>query len=636
MTGTVNVTVNQATPTVSVWPIASAITYGQTLASSTLTGGTASVAGSFAFTTPGTTPTVGLTAQSVTFTPTNTTDYTSVTGTVNVTVNKATPAVTVWPTASALTYGQTLASSTLTGGTASVPGSFAFTTPGTIPTVGTTMQGVTFTPTNTTDYASVTGTVSVTVNKGTPTVTFTGAPATAAYGSTFIVSATTNASTSASITAGGACKISGVTVTITAGSGTCSLTASWAADSNYLAASAQQSTTAELATPTITWATPAAITYGTALSGTQLNAKANYSGASVSGTFVYTPASGTVLAAGTQTLSVTFTPSNTAEYVSANASVTLTVNEAATKITWTKPAAITYGTPLSSTQLDATSSVPGTFTYSPAAGTVLTAGTQTLSVTFTPTNATDYRSSTDSVTITVSKATPTITWPTPASISYGTALSSLQLDASPSVPGTLVYSPAAGAVLAAGAQTLSATLTPTDATDYGTAKASVTLQITSSTPTITWATPPAITYGTALSGTQLDAKASYNGANVAGSFAYTPASGTVLTAGTHTLSVVFTPSNTSNYSSVSASVTLTVHQATPKITWAKPAAITSGTALSAKQLDATASVAGTFVYSPLSGTVLAVGTQTLSVTFTPTDTTDYTTQTATTTITVNK
>ena len=48
--------------------------------------------------------------------------------------------------------------------------------------------------------------------------------------------------------------------------------------------------TVSVTTPTITWATPAAITYGTALSATQLNATS-----SVAGTFVYTPASGTIL-----------------------------------------------------------------------------------------------------------------------------------------------------------------------------------------------------------------------------------------------------------------------------------------------------------------------------------------------------
>ena len=81
--------VNKATPNITAWPIASSITYGQMLASSTLTGGTASVAGTFAFTTPTTVPNAGTAAQSVTFTPTDTTNYNTLTGTVDVTVNPA-------------------------------------------------------------------------------------------------------------------------------------------------------------------------------------------------------------------------------------------------------------------------------------------------------------------------------------------------------------------------------------------------------------------------------------------------------------------------------------------------------------------------------------------------------------------
>jgi len=84
--GTASVTVNKATPTVTAWPTAGVIQYGQTLAASNLTGGTASVAGSFAFTAPTTAPAVGANAQSVTFTPTDTVDYTAVTGTASVTV----------------------------------------------------------------------------------------------------------------------------------------------------------------------------------------------------------------------------------------------------------------------------------------------------------------------------------------------------------------------------------------------------------------------------------------------------------------------------------------------------------------------------------------------------------------------
>jgi hypothetical protein len=61
------------------------------------------------------------------------------------------------------------------------------------------------------------------------------------------------------------------------------------------------------------------------------------------------------------------------------------------------------------------------------------------------------------------------------------------------------------------------------------------------------------------------------------------------------------------------------------ITWPAPADIVYGTALSATQLNATANVAGTFVYAPVAGTVLNAGSsQTLSVTFTPTDAANYT------------
>ena len=53
-------------------------------------------------------------------------------------------------------------------------------------------------------------------------------------------------------------------------------------------------------------------------------------------------------------------------------------------------AAITQGTAVSTVQLDATANVPGRFTYSPVLGTVLPAGTSTLTANFTPTDTTDY------------------------------------------------------------------------------------------------------------------------------------------------------------------------------------------------------------------------------------------------------
>jgi large repetitive protein len=381
-------------------------------------------------------------------------------------------------------------------------------------------------------------------------------------------------------------------------------------------------------TPTITWATPAAITYGTPLSRRQLDATST-----IAGTFTYSPAAGTVLTAGQQTLTVTFTPTDTTDYTTATATVTLTVNQATPIVIWFTPRAITYGTPLSASQLDANATAAGTFTYSPAAGTVLNAGTQTLTATFTPTDATDYTTATASVTLTVNKAALTINWATPAAISYGTALSGTQLDASSTAAGSFAYSPAAGTVLAVGNHTLTVTLTATNPTDYttATATASVTLTVNKATPAITWATPAAITYGTALSATQLDATST-----VTGTFKYSPAAGTVLSAGSQTLTATFTPNNTTDYVPATASVALTVNKATPAITWATLKAITYGTALSATQLDASATVAGTFKYSPAADTVLSAGSQTLTATFTPNNTTDYTTSTASVTLTVNK
>jgi hypothetical protein len=157
------------------------------------------------------------------------------------------------------------------------------------------------------------------------------------------------------------------------------------------------------ASPTIVWPSLAAITYGTALNSTQLNATANYSGS-----FTYTPASGTILSAGTQTLNATITPSDSTKVTSATATNSITVIKATPIITWNTPAAVSAGTALSSTQLNATASVAGAFVYSPVAGTVMNAaGVQTLSVTFTPVDNTNYNSATGSVTLTVNASSVT-------------------------------------------------------------------------------------------------------------------------------------------------------------------------------------------------------------------------------------
>ncbi|MCU1287399.1 MAG: hypothetical protein JWO13_3749 [Acidobacteriales bacterium] len=111
-----------------------------------------------------------------------------------------------------------------------------------------------------------------------------------------------------------------------------------------------------------------------------------------------------------------------------SAAATLTVNKSTPVITWANPADITYGTALGSTQLNATATfnsnpVPGTFTYTPAAGTKLGVGTaQVLSVNFTPTDTATYNSVNNTVVhINVLKASLSVTADDKSKI-YGAAL----------------------------------------------------------------------------------------------------------------------------------------------------------------------------------------------------------------------
>jgi Flp pilus assembly CpaE family ATPase len=531
-----------------------------------------------------------------------------------------TPAM-AWSTPAPISYGTALSTTQLRA-MAAVPGKFVY-TPGVgeVLPVGSHTLLVNFSPKNTTAYTKAECTVTLVVNKATPSISWS-KPAAITYG-TALTPAQLNATSSVP---GRFTYTPSLGEVLSAGVQTLSVEFAPADSAGYNTAQATVSLTVTKESPAINWAAPAPIAHGTPLSATQLNATA-----SVPGTFTYSPAAGEVLASGTQTLSVTFTPTNAADYTPGQASVTLKVTKGTPTLRWAKPAPIVYGTPLGADQLNATASIPGKFTYIPGAGAVLSAGTHTPTATFTPTDTTNYTAVKGAVSLTVTKATPAIIWPAPAPITYGTALSSAQLNATSTIPGKFVYNPALGEVLAAGEHTLTVTFAPTDATDYSAVQASVPLTVAKAKPTmINWPTPAAIQHGTRLSATQLNATAS-----IPGRFVYSPPAGEVLGAGTHTLSVTFTPTD-SNFPSAQATVPLSVTKAIPTINWPAPAAISYGTALSAAQLKATASVAGSFVYDPPAGEVLAAGTHTLTATFTPANTADDAAAQATVSLTVNK
>ena len=184
LTGTAAITVAKATPTVVTVPTVAERKYNPdvVLTDSDMTGGSVtgadgnSLAGTWSFAGTNIIPTVNNKGYQAVFTPDDTNNYNTVTRTITVKVTKATPVIAEKSTATALTYGQKLSDSTLTGGKATyktvdgteVAGTFAWKNSNIKPTVadsGKTEYDVTFTPSDTDNYNAVDMKISLTVNK---------------------------------------------------------------------------------------------------------------------------------------------------------------------------------------------------------------------------------------------------------------------------------------------------------------------------------------------------------------------------------------------------------------------------------------------------------------------------------------
>ena len=153
-------------------------------------------------------------------------------------VAKATPSISSTPTATAITYGQTLASSALSGGVASVAGTFTFTNPTTAPVAGTASQNVTFSPTDNTNYNTTSTTISVTVNKADQTITFSSLANNTTMDAPFSLTGSSTSGLSLSYVSSNTsvATISGSTVTIVS-AGQTTITASQAGNTNFNPAS---------------------------------------------------------------------------------------------------------------------------------------------------------------------------------------------------------------------------------------------------------------------------------------------------------------------------------------------------------------------------------------------------------------
>ncbi len=517
------------------------------------------------------------------------------------------------------------------------------------------------------------------------------------------------------------------------------IVAQYAGDSDYGASiSGATSLTSIAATPSITWPAPAAITYGTALSSTQLDATA-----SVPGTFVYLPAAGTVLGAGPQTLSVAFTPIDTTDYASATATVALTVDPAILTVT-ANNAGRPYDTEQTTAQ-DGSQSVLGPFNYDDfnypdgtllngqvmptgptwriagggnvtVRGNVLTDPNDLVSYSsyLNQTSTGDYNCSSGDMAgcATTGAATFVVAPPPPGAYPYDCEITSATLIAQNSdlvVDGALhtIISPCgwqfsirvggpmhtidAGG-FPAGLMQLNGSATYQIGYQISVPNQSVILNLpdgeiryyqgnNSSAPACVigsraqpwgcynsalasylcptcavhpsawtleeWPKPGSaiVEWKSIASGGSANPTLTYSIAGfvngdtesvVSGSASLATTATTSSTVGSFPITVAQGTLSASNYTFNFVNGTLAIYQATPTINWAAPAAITYGTALSATQLDASSTVAGTFAYTPATGTVPTGGSNTLLVTLTPTDAADYAAASETVSLTVSQ
>ena len=184
LTGTAAITVAKATPAVVTVPTVAERVYNPAvaLADSDMTGGSVtgadgnSLAGTWSFTGTNIIPTVNNKGYQAVFTPDDADNYNTVTRTITVKVTKATPVIAEKPTAGALTYGQKLSDSTLTGGKATyqtadgteITGTFAWKNSSSKPTAADSQKteyDVTFTPSDKDNYNAVDTKLTITVNK---------------------------------------------------------------------------------------------------------------------------------------------------------------------------------------------------------------------------------------------------------------------------------------------------------------------------------------------------------------------------------------------------------------------------------------------------------------------------------------
>ena len=261
-----------------------------------------------------------------------------------ITIHKATPTITAWPTLNDVVYGATYGEALqLVGGEASVEGAFSITNMpadlAQVPAVGEYTFGIVFTPAKAESYNEVSDSVTLRVTKQLQTIAWDFADQELLIGNTLTLSATAPAGevSFAIQPAEGVASLEGNTLTALA-AGTVTITATAPENENYEAASVSYTVTVIKHTPEIiTLPTVAPLGHGTALADTMLNGGES----NIEGTWSFVNPTQS-LNMGNNEVAIRFTPTNTDLYNTIDATITIVVEKAETIIYWELESNILY------------------------------------------------------------------------------------------------------------------------------------------------------------------------------------------------------------------------------------------------------------------------------------------------------